>query len=182
MTGGPNGYGLYDVTGNTIDNWQAKNSNYEDSFQMRIWDGNQEFTGSKGYKLKWYSTTNTVNGLTAKGFAAAEGAFVAEVFNDDASNWKLEFWQNGSKVGDFKRAAASGICNIPLVSYWFNEKAKTTTTWTNSTASHFWYYKPASGTPSAEKNWEARATQTIPASGQINTYTANNLTTDYSTY
>lgn len=182
VTGGPNGYGLYEISGSTIVNWQAKNSNFDDSFQMRIWDGNQEFTGSKGYKLKWSSTSNTVNGLTAKGFAAADGAFVAEVFNDDASNWKLEFWQNGTKVGDFTRAAASGICNIPIVSFWFNEKNKSTSTWTSSTASHFWYYKPASGTPSAEKNWEVRATHTIAASGEKNVYTANKLTTDYSTF
>ena len=182
VTGAPNGFGYYDISGNEVKNWQAMNSNFDNSFQMRIWNGDQEFSGSKGYKLKWSSTSNTVNGLTAKGFTKAAGAFVAEIWNDDASNWKVEFWQNGKKVGNFTRAGASGISNIPLVSFWFNEKGKTTDTWTSSTASHEWYYKPASGNPAAETNWEVRAYHTIPGSGTVNTYTANKLTTDYSTF
>ena len=107
---------------------------------------------------------------------------MAEIWNDDYANWKVEFWQNGAKVGDFTRAADGNICNIPCVSYWYNEGGKTTDTYVNKTASHFWYYKPASGVPSSEKNWEVRATQTIATSGQTNTYTANKLTTDYSTF
>ena len=182
VTGGPNGFTAYHFNGPTIRNWQGMNTNFENSFQLRVYDGNQEFSGSKGYRLKWSNTSNTVNSLPAPGFAAAANAFVVEVFNDDKANWKVEFWQNGAKAGDFVRAAESGICNVPLVAFWFNEKNKTTDTWTSKTASHYWYYKPASGIPSSEKNWEVRAYHTIPASGQVNTYTASKLTTDYSTF
>ena len=107
---------------------------------------------------------------------------MAEIWNDDTSNWKVEFWQNGAKVGDFRRAGDGGICNIPAVSFWYNVSGKTTDTYVNRTASHYWYYKPASGKPASETNWEVKAIQTVPTSGQTNTYTANKLTTDYSTF
>lgn len=182
VTGAPNGYTMYDVKGSSIVNWQSMNSNFDNDFQLRVFDGNQEW--GNGYKLQWSNTANKVGSgsYSAPGFAAAAGAFVAEVWNDDASNWKVEFWQNGKKVGNFTRAAASGICNIPLVAYWFNQKNKNSDTYVNKTASHIWYYKPASGIPSAETNWEVRAVHTVAASGQVNTYTADHLTTDYSTY
>ncbi len=182
VTGGPNGYTAYHFDGPAIKNWQALNSNFEHSFQLRVYDGNQEFSGSKGYRLKWSSTSNAAGNFTAPGFAKAANSFVAEVFNDDNANWKLEFWQNGAKVGDFTRAAESGICNIPLVAFWFNEKNKNSSTWTSTTASHYWYFTPSSGIPSSEKNWEVRAYHTVPSSGQVNTYTVNKLTTDYSTF
>lgn len=182
VTGAPNGFAIYTVSNGNFKNWQAMNANFDNDFQLRVYDGDQEFTGSKGYKLYWNKSSQSAGSYSAPGFAAATGAFVAEIWNDDNTNWKVEFWQNGAKVGDFRRAGESGICNVPIVSYWFNEKSKNSDTWTNKTASHFWYYRPASGKPASEKNWEVRATQTIATSGQTNTYTANKLTTDYSTF
>ena len=154
VTGAPNGFAIYTVSNGTVKNWQAMNSNFDNDFQLRVYDGNQEFTGSKGYKLSWNKSSQSVAGYPAPGFAAASGAFVAEIWNDDTSNWKVEFWQNGAK----------------------------TDTYVNRTASHYWYYKPASGKPASETNWEVKAIQTVPTSGQTNTYTANKLTTDYSTF
>ena len=182
VTGAPNGFGYYEISGNEVKNWQAMNSNFDDSFQLRVWNGDQEFTGSKGYKLKWSNATNTVNGLTAKGFANAAGAFVAEVWNDDVSNWKVEFWQNGQKVGNFTRLANGSCANIALASYWFNEKSKNSTSYTSTTASHYWYYKPTSGLPASETDWEVRFIRKIPTSGITHTYTRNTLTTDYSEF
>jgi hypothetical protein len=182
VTGAPNGFAIYSVSNGTVKNWQAMNSNFDNDFQLRVYDGNQEFTGSKGYKLSWNKSSQSVAGYPAPGFAAASGAFVAEIWNDDTSNWKVEFWQNGAKVGDFRRAGDGGICNIPAVSFWYNVSGKTTDTYVNRTASHYWYYKPASGKPASETNWEVKAIQTVPTSGQTNTYTANKLTTDYSTF
>ena len=107
---------------------------------------------------------------------------MAEVFNDDDRNWKLEMWQNGEKIGDFKRLANGSCCNICLAAYFFNELSKNSDSWTNKTASHYWYFVPASAKPSSEKNWEVRATQTIPTSGKINTYGCTSFTTDYSQF
>jgi hypothetical protein len=88
-------------------------------------------------------------------------------------------WQNGVKTGDFKKLSNGSCCNVCIASYFFNELGKNSDSWTNKTASHYWYYVPASLNPSAEKNWEVRAIQTIPTSDITNTYFCTSLTTDY---
>ena len=183
VTGGPNGYCIYTVNGPNVTNWLMKGSNRPESYQMRVYDGNDIYAGTY-QDFNWYSSYTDlrgVSGMNVNGFAEAKGAFVVEVFNDDSKNWKLEFWQNGAKVGNFTRRADKGYHNVPVCSYWINKKGKKTTTWTNSTASHYWYYKPASGDPSSETNWEVRAIQTIPTNtSQKNTYICSTLTKDYS--
>ena len=183
VTGGPNGYTIYTVDGNKVSNWVMKGANRPEDYQMRVYDGNQIYNGTYE-NFNWYSTYSDIRGISGmnvNGFAEAKGAFVVEVFNDDSKNWKLEFWQNGAKVGNFTRRAEKGYHNVAVCSYWINKKGKKTTTWTNSTASHYWYFKPASGDPSSETNWEVRAIQTIPTNtSQKNTYTCSTLTKDYS--
>ena len=107
---------------------------------------------------------------------------MAEVFNDDDRYWKLEMYQDGVKIGDFKKLSNGSCCNICLTSYFFNELGKNTDTWVNKTASHYWYFVPSSKKPSEEKNWEVRATQTIPTSGHENIYGCTTFTTDYSQF
>ena len=184
VTGAPNGYSVYEVEGNTVKNWIALGSKTTADYQMRVYDGNQIYNGSKGYAFSWYNTANKCgsDSFSAQGNANLKNAFVAEVWNDDDRNWKVEMWQNGAKIGDFKRLSNGSCCNIAISSYFFNELGKTTDTWVNKTASHYWYYVSASGKPDQEKNWEVRAYQTIPASGEVNTYACANLTTDYSQF
>ena len=183
VTGGPNGYTIYTIKGNNVTNWIMKGSNRDEDYQLRVYDGNQVFTGSKGYKYQWFTSANTYLSCTAKGFAEAKDAFVAEVFNDDKLNWKVEMWQNGAKIGDFVRRADGGISNVPVCAFWFNEKGKSTTTWVSTTSSHYWYYKPSGTTPDNFKNWEVRATQTIPTNkSQVNVYTCSELTNNYKSY
>ena len=184
VTGAPNGYSVYEVEGNIVKNWIALGSKTTADYQIRVYDGNQIYNGSKGYAFSWYNTANKCgsDSFSAQGNANLKNAFVAEVWNDDDRNWKVEMWQNGAKIGDFKRLSNGSCCNIAISSYFFNELGKTTDTWVNKTASHYWYYVPASGKPDQEKNWEVRAYQTIPASGEVNTYACANLTTDYSQF
>lgn len=179
VTGGPNGYTVYNVNGNSVADWLNKGTARDEKYQVRAYDGNQIYTGTKQYKYSWYNQSVQNAGIKAKVNAVFQNAFVAEIWDDDDTNWKVELWQNGSKVGDFKRVANGGSCNLAIVSYYFNECGKSTDTWTSATASHYWYYVPASKTPASEKNWEIRATQTIPSSGKTKTYTVNRLTTDY---
>lgn len=184
VNGQPNGYSIYEVTGNTVKNWVAKGTGLDDSYQMRVYDGNQTYGGKKGtptgtYTYTWYSGgTGSTKNITAKGDNNLKGAFVAAIWNDDEENWKVELYQNGSKVGDFQRVP-SRIPDICVVSYYFNKKGKNTTTWTTTTAQHWWYCPAPTGYPAKETNWEVRATQTIPSSGVVNTYTCSTLQTDY---
>ena len=184
VTGAPNGFNIYEIEGNTVVNWIAQGTKTATDYQLRVYDGDQLYNGSKGYEYAWFRASNKggSSNITATGNANLKNAFVAEVFNDDDRNWKLEMWQNGEKIGDFKRLANGSCCNICLAAYFFNELSKNSDSWTNKTASHYWYFVPASAKPSSEKNWEVRATQTIPTSGKINTYGCTSFTTDYSQF
>lgn len=186
VTGAPNGYNIYNVNGSKIKDWVLKPTGYEATYQMRVYDGDQEYLSESNpegtkYKVTWYTNCKVSTSITLKGNANFQHSFVAEVFDDDAKYWTLEFWQNGQKVGDFTRAADSGICNMALCAYWFNDKSKSTDTWASTTASHYWYFTPASGKPSEEQNWEVRAVHNFP-NGSSATYTCNELTTDYSKF
>ena len=184
VTGGPNGYNIYEVNGATVENWINKGTNRDASYQVRVYDGNQTYTGTKGYTYNWYKEANvggTAN-ITAVGYPALQNCFVAEVWDDDDSFCKVEFWQGGVKKGDFTRVPNGKCANIAICSYYFNELSKNTTTWVNKTASHYWYYKPASGSPSSETDWEVRVTRRIFSEGRTNVYTCNKLTTDYSEF
>ena len=184
VTGEPNGFAVYEIEGNTVKNWVDIGTKQDAGYQIRVYDGNQLYNGSKGYEYAWYRSSNKggSSSIVAVGNANLKDAFVAEVFNDDDLYWKLEMWQDGAKIGDFKKLANGSCCNIALAAYFFNELGKNTDSWTNKTASHYWYFVPASKNPASEKNWEVRATQTIPTSGQVNTYSCTVMTTDYSQF
>jgi len=185
VTGAPNGYSLYSVSGGSIKDWVAKGAKNDFDYQLRVYNGNQTYTGTKGYRYNWYNTSNKggSSSINAKGYPKTQGCFVAEVWDDDFENWSVEFWQNGKKVGDFTHIPNGNCCNIALTSFWFNEKSKNTDTWTNTTCSHYWYYQPASAMPNKEENWEVRAVQKIPTNPSMtHTYTCSKLTTDYSEF
>ncbi len=181
VTGAPNGYNVYNVTGNTVQNWRFKGTNRDKDYQLRVFNGDTQFGQGKSYPLYWYNGESSVGSFKVYGYSKVKNSFVAEIFNDDDSgSWKVEFWQNGSKVGDFTKIPSSAnpkVNNIPMVSHWFNEIKKTTDTYTNRTASHYWYYKPASGNPAAETGWEVRAKHVIPSSGEINTFVCSKFST-----
>lgn len=176
VTGAPNGYSLYNVNGNQVKDWFLKPTDLDADYQMRVYDGDQEY-GSGSKIVTWYGSS----AYSATGFAAAQHSFVAEVFDDDAKYWTVELWQNGEKVGDFTRAADSGITNMAVWAFWYNNYSKNTTTWTSKTGSHYWYFTPESGKPSEETGWEVRATHTYPNGGSV-TYTCNKFTTDFSEF
>lgn len=196
VTGAPNGYGIYEVKGACMENWVAKGTGHEAGYQLRVYNGNQVYTGSMKYTYSWQEKANTYSPksekCTAVGFEAAKDCLIAEVWNDDKANWKVELYASDgtTKIGDFTRAADSGISNIALCSYWYNECGKSTSTYTGKTASHYWYFKPSEALPGEGDGWDydggfgwiVKATQTIPGSGKVNVYTQDRLTVDYSEF
>ena len=58
--GQPNGYSLYecDAKNGTITNWVAKSTKDDFSCQMRVYDGDQIYSGTAGFKYAWTTTTN----------------------------------------------------------------------------------------------------------------------------
>lgn len=185
VIGAPNGYNIYTVSGASIPDWVNKATGKEDTYQMRVYDGNQIYNGTKGFALNWYTANQTAGSksITVKGNANFKGCFVAEIWDDDDTNWKVELWQNGNKVGDFKRVANGQSANVCVAAYYFNELGKNTTTWSSTTASHYWYCAaPGGKAPADVTGWEVRATQTIPTSGKTKTYTRNDMTKNYSEF
>lgn len=180
LDGSPNAYSIYEVKGNCIVNWFEKAVGHDIDFQMRVYDGNQVYAGTKGYEYTWYNGgIGGTSNIKAKGYSALKGCFVAELWNDDDVNWRVEFYQNGSKVADLKRVPNGQCSNACSSSYFFNELNKNAGDYAISENCHYWYYKPESGYPSAEQNWEIRATQTIPSSGLKNVYSVTSLKKDY---
>lgn len=183
VIGSPRGYSVYRVQGNQIVDWVNKGTGRAEDFQLRVYDGNQEYTGSKNYPCYWYQSkeyTMGSNKFTVKGSSTLKDCFVAQIWDDDDSFWTVELFINGTKVGNFSRMANSTITNASSSGWYFNVKNKTTSTYCSTTASHYWYYKHSS-LPTNTTNWEVRATHRFP-NGSSKVYTCNKLTTDYSSY
>lgn len=176
VDGAPNGYSIYEIEGSTVKNWLAKGTNLPEGTQLRVYDGNQIY-GSK-YTYTWYGggKGGTAN-ISVSGQAALKGCFVATVWNDDASNWKLELVKDGATYP--MRRVTKSLADMCVVSYYFNELGKNTTSW-NKALLHYWYVAAPNGNPATETGWEIRATHTVPGSGETNVYTCANLQTDYS--
>ena len=184
VTGAPNGYTIYSIKGPDVVDWTNKGTGRPKDYQLRVYDGNQIYTGRQNYQLNWYSDTMTIgsSAIPVYGNASLQGCFVAEVWDDDDSWWTVEMYQNGAKVGDFVRIPDGTTSNVALASYAFNELGKNSVSWADRTHSHLWYYKPATVAPTDFKDWEVVVTHTIPGSGLKRVFRRSDLTTDYSEF
>ena len=182
--GQPNGYNVYTVKNGRMEDWVTKATGKDLTYQMRVYDGNQTYTGTKGYVFNWYNASNKVGSYSfvVKGYPSTKGCFVAEVFDDDSDNTTVEFWQEGKKVGTFTRIPNASCANVAASSYYYNELKKTSDSYCSNTASHYWFYRPSSTSPSSTRSWEVRAIRKIPTSGISHTFTSNHLVIDYSEY
>lgn len=80
--GTPNGYAVYDITGNSITNWYYKSVGFDNSFQIRLHNGNAPFGGQYGIYSYGYD----------------DGYVVANIWNADAS-WDVEVFEDGVSAG-----------------------------------------------------------------------------------
>ena len=176
VTGAPNGYGIYEIEGAHIKNWLAKSTGFPESHQMRVYNGNQTWSGSKGYTYNWYQNSKGGSAnITYTGRAFLKDAIVVSLWNDDDKNWKVEFTHNG-KTTPMARVTST-VMDAAAVSYFFNECGKNTTSWTKGLY-HYWYL-PVDVDPSTLSGWTVTATQTIPGSDVKNVYTCGSFQTDY---
>lgn len=176
VDGSPNGFSIYDVRDNAMHNWVAKATGRPESFQMRVYDGNQIY-GDK-YNYTWYS--GGVGGpaqIQTPGNPQLKGCFVVSLWNDDPENWQV-FFRQGGKDYPMTRVTEP-VADMCATSFFFNERGKNSKSW-DKAVNHYWYFKPQYGVPSNEKDWEVVAVQTIPGSGVKNVYKSSTLQTDYS--
>jgi hypothetical protein len=178
VDGAPNGYSLYEIEGDHMKNWVTKSTGFDEKFQMKVYNGNQTWSGTKGYTYNWYQDSKGGSGnISYTGRSYLRNCFVVSLWNDDNTNWKVEFTHNGQTV-PMTRTIQS-VMDAAAVSYFFNECGKNTTSWTKALL-HYWYLPAPDGKdPSEMTGWTITATQTIPGSGEVNVYTSGSLQTDY---
>ncbi len=184
VTGEPSGYTYYDIEGAHIKDWHFKGTKKDSDFQCRVFDGNDIYGSAKSYPLNWYTASQVAGAgsFAVKGNTSLSGCFVVQVFNDDSKYWKVDLVKKstGSKIGSFKRLSDGASCNIAAVAWYFNYKGKNSDSYTNKTASHYWYYKPSSASPSDETDWEVVVTQTLPGGDVVHTFKCSEITRESS--
>lgn len=164
VDGTPNGYAVYKVNGSEIVDMYGKFTGLDKGVQMRVYDGNQVYTGNKGLSYEWESDLKK--------------CFIATVWYAEPENWTVEFIQNGKvyPMTHVDRYQRDWLAYSTLI----NQAGRSVTNKSYmAERTHFWYIESYSGEPSAEKYWQIRATHTIPSSGETHVYTCDSLTTDY---
>ena len=182
-TGGYAGYTVYDVEGPCIVDRVLKGTFRSPDAQMRVYDSEFQFPGRNAFL--WGSLTNYGGSaqISCPGNETLTNCLIAEVFDDDSVNWKVEMYQGGNKIGNFVRMADGASCNMAVVAYFFNQCTKNTSSYSKTNCTHLWYFKtPDGGLPSDMKDWEVRATFTHPGSGKQHVYTVNKFTVDYTDF
>ena len=87
--GVPNGYGVYEIEGNTIKNWwyQGVNTGQNDrDYQIRLYRGNHKSGGPTEYFAQQHG----------------DGVLLANIFNAD-DNWKIKVYEDGVYSGDMTK-------------------------------------------------------------------------------
>lgn len=98
--GTPNGYGIYEVSGNTMKNWLYKATAYDESFQMRAYDAEHVF-GPSGKRTYWFGHSSNLN-------LSGDGWIIANVWNSDP-DWTVTLYQDGNKVEDMQRVTSRDV-------------------------------------------------------------------------
>ncbi len=162
--GTPNGFAEFRVKDASIVDVKPVWTNSDSNVQMRVYDGNQVYAGSKGYEFQWEDDL--------------KGKFVASIWYDDDRYWKVDFIQDG-KVYPMKRVTRRQN-DWNVVSFFINENGRgiDNASYKPKTL-HFWTVEAPSGHPAEEKDWEIRAVQTIPGSGIKHVYSCKTLQTGY---
>ena len=182
VDGSPNGFSIYEVKGATLHNWVAKGTNMNMSTQMRVYNGNDSYSGTKGYVYTWPEggTGGSKNIVTA-GRSYLKDCVIATIWNDDLyGNWAVDLVVDG-KSYPMKRIT-DNVADMCACAFFFNEKGKNTTSW-NKALMHYWYVSVPSlfpgKTPSDLSGWEVRATHTIKTSGEKNVYSETSFTSSH---
>mgnify|MGYP001105760540 CR=1 FL=1 len=87
--GAPNGYGVFEYDGTSLTNMIYKPTRYDETFQIRLYNGEDVFTGgtAKSWKFDLQQPKNRL---------------MANVWNAD-DTWTIEVYENGGKTGDMAK-------------------------------------------------------------------------------
>lgn len=160
--GTPNGYGVYEISGNGIANHYYKSTNKEAGYQIRAYAATQVFGKSGSTTFCWATNYPAMNDPKC---------IVANVWNSDKSgSWKAALWQDGSKVCDMTRVSTYDYWAYAYHVLYYSKSVGTT--W-GKNLDHYYYGKLASGTP------ETADFEIVVEDGMGNTYRTSTLQTDF---
>lgn len=124
--GTPNGYGIYQIVNNSMENWLYKSTGYEESYQLRAYDATHVF-GPGGKLTYWFGHSSNLN-------LSGDGWVIANVWNSDP-DWTVSLYQNGVKVSDMQPVSSRDL----WASYYHLEVLnKTLGSTFDRTTSHFY--------------------------------------------
>ncbi len=164
VDGTPNGYGVYEIEGNTIKNWYYKGTNCSVDMQIRAYDGGQHYYDprfSKNQPSKRHTFPDYTWGL--------DGYIIANIWNIEHGNWEVTLWQNGKRVCTMEKLNSRDW----WVAYWYMEVYCTLDEGYRGDSVHL--YKGKLADPNAPFTIRA-----IDKSGKRKTMTCTELTTDFS--
>ncbi|MDD2327675.1 MAG: calcineurin-like phosphoesterase family protein [bacterium] len=95
--GTPNGYGVYEIEGNTMKNWYYKATKEPADFQIRAYDASKEFGPANKYTYVFGAPANL--NLTGDGWV------VANIWNAD-EDWDVKLYQDGMEIGPMTRRSS----------------------------------------------------------------------------
>ena len=162
--GTPNGYGIYEIEGNTIANWLYKATGYSEDMQIRAYDGGQKYYDPR-YSKNQPSKKHTYSEYTF----GRPGCVVANIWNIEHGDWDVALWQNGKEICKMTKIGG----NDWWVGYWYFEVYCTKDDYYIGNTTHLYYGKLAD--PNAP--FAIRATD---KSGRRKAMICQKLTTDYS--
>ena len=118
----PNGYGIYEFDGTTITNSLYKGTRCDESFQIRLYNASDEFTGGGSAVYRF--------GVTG------ENQVVANIWNAD-ERWTFDVYENGVK-------SSSGLKRMTMIDAWakafFYGYCKVTSSSYGNSYAHMYYY------------------------------------------
>jgi len=176
--GTPNGYAIYDVTGNTIKNYYSKATGKTiANSQIRVYNGNEVYSD---FTWHWGTTSWTQN-ETAYTANNLKGKVIADVFYGDGDNWKVDLICNGVTYPMTQVTQSQRDWNT--YSFFINKcgRSLTNDSWMTQ-AYHYWVLDAPNGNPATLTNWKVVATHTIPTSGVQNVYSTTTMQNGYSGY
>ena len=164
VDGTPNGYGVYEIEGNTIKDWYYKGTGCSSSMQIRAYDGGQLYYDprfSKNQPSKPHTFPEYTWGL--------DGHIIANIWNIEHGSWDVSLWQNGKMVCTMEKLNDRDW----WVAYWYMEVYCTTNDGYRGDTVHL--YKGKLDDPDAPFTIYA-----IDKSGRRKTMTCSELTADFS--
>ena len=112
VDGAPNGYGVYEISGNTLDNWYYKGTGCSVDMQIRAYDGGQKY-----YDPRYSQNQPSKRGTFSEYTWNLDGYIIANIWNIEHGNWDITLWQNGEQVCQMEKINDRDW----WVAYWYME-------------------------------------------------------------